>query len=288
MKLDNSKRTRRAVKNPTEVVTCEPGRVTQETGDNCFEDGSMSFRVWLPVWLFAWVALATQAQAATYQTTRGSDRDIRCYLSLGVPDPPVAGCSRSGYHPYAGVNLGPGVEAVGIDLASASLRSADLRGSDLSGARFSNSYLGRADLEGADLSGANLSDVLFRSTNLEGVDLTGADLSGATYLGRSTGSAFYDYNTDFSNAWWDSGGVACLISDRCTSFDPVVAGWTLVPEPTTALLFGLGLLLLLICGRPQVRAEKASCQRRSTSAAASSSACVKRSTMRSRSPSSHT
>jgi len=248
----------------------------------------MSFRVWLPACLFAWVALATQAQAATYQTTRGSDRDIRCYLSLGVPDPPVAGCSSSGYHPYAGVHLGPGVEAVGVDLASALLRSADLRGADLSGARFSSSYLGRADLEGANLSGALLYDALLWGTNLEGVDLRGAKLSGAIYLGHSSGSAIYDHNTDFSNAWWDSGGVACLLSNRCTPFDPVAAGWTMVPEPTTALLFGLGLLLLVICGRPRVRVERAACQRSSTSEAASSSAALKRSTMRSRSPFSHT
>ena len=248
----------------------------------------MSFRISLLASLFAGLVLSIQAQASTYQTTRGSDRDIRCYLSLGTPDPPVAGCSRSGYYPDIGVNLVPGVEAVGIDLASSLLRSADLRGADLRGARFSSSYLGRADLEGANLSGATLYDALFWSTNLEGVNLRGAQLSGATYLGHSTGSAIYDHSTDFSNAWWDSGGVACLLSDRCKPFDPVEAGWKMVPEPTTALLFGVGLLLLVICGSPRVRVGRAAYQRRSISEAASSSAASKRSTMRSRSPFSHT
>ncbi|MFP8875627.1 MAG: pentapeptide repeat-containing protein [Myxococcota bacterium] len=246
----------------------------------------MSFRVSLLVFLFAGLALATQAQASTYQTTRGSDRDIRCYLSLEAPDPPVAGCSRSGHHPYAGVNLGPGVEAVGIELASALLRSADLRGADLRGARLSSSYVGRSDLEGANLSGARLDGALFYGTNLEGANLRGAKLSGAVYLGRSTGSAIYDHTTDFSNAWWDSGGVACLLSDRCKVFDPVAAGWTMVPEPTAALLLSLGLLLLVICGRPRARVERAAGQR--ISEAAASSAASNRSTTRSRSPFSHT
>ena len=248
----------------------------------------MSFRISLLASLFAGLVLSIQAQASTYQTTRGSDRDIRCYLSLEAPDPPVAGCSRSGHHPYAGVNLGPGVEAVGIELASASLRSADLRGADLRGARLSSSYVGRSDLEGANLSGARLDGALFYGTNLEGANLRGAKLSGAVYLGRSTGSAIYDHTTDFSNAWWDSGGVACLLSDRCKTFDPVAAGWTMVPEPTAALLFSMGMLLLVICGRPRARVEKAAGQRSSISEAASSSAASKRSNMRSRSPFSHT
>ena len=45
----------------------------------------------------------------------------------------------------------------------------------------------------------------------------------------------YDLNTDFTGAWADSG---------YTPFDPVTAGWVLVPEPSTALLVGLGLLAL--------------------------------------------
>ena len=71
------------------------------------------------------------------------------------------------------------------------------------------------DLEpGADLANAGLFEV----------NLTGANLTSAP-LGFSFGAALYDINTDFTD----------------TGFDPVAAGWTLVPEPGTALLMGLGL-----------------------------------------------
>ncbi|MAF67462.1 MAG: hypothetical protein CMJ84_17620, partial [Planctomycetes bacterium] len=56
------------------------------------------------------------------------------------------------------------------------------------------------------------------------------------YLGTTTGSAYYDAATDLTNAWDTSAGHK--------RFDPVAAGWTLVPEPSTALLVGLGLVAL--------------------------------------------
>ena len=88
-----------------------------------------------------------------------------------------------------------------------------------------NANLGGADLFNADLSNANLSTAVLFRTTLGGADLVGAILANATNLGTTFGSALYDINTDFTG----------------TGFDPVLAGWTLVPEPGTALLMGLGL-----------------------------------------------
>ncbi len=89
---------------------------------------------------------------------------------------------------------------------------ANLAGADLNG----------ADLFNADLTNANLFNAILTSANL-----TGAILANATGLGSSVGAALYNINTDFTG----------------TGFDPVAAGWTLVPvpEPGTALLMGLGL-----------------------------------------------
>jgi hypothetical protein len=92
--------------------------------------------------------------------------------------------------------------------------------------------LGGADLFGAVLAnavlvGADLTFVNFFTADQTNVDLSSEILTNASGLDTSTGSALYDINTDFTG----------------TGFDPVAAGWTLVPvpEPGTALLMGLGL-----------------------------------------------
>jgi uncharacterized protein YjbI with pentapeptide repeats len=120
----------------------------------------------------------------------------------------LSGCV--GDHPYSGNNLEPFA-----DLSGANLAVADLTNANLTVANLSNAILTGADLNGADLFFADLT----------GADLTGAILANATGLGEFSGAALYDINTDFTG----------------TGFDPVAAGWTLVPEPSTTLLFGLGL-----------------------------------------------
>ena len=77
----------------------------------------------------------------------------------------------------------------------------------------------------SNLSNANLSNVDLSNADLEETNLSGAILAGAVGLSSTTDSACYDINTDFTG----------------TGFDPVAAGWTFVPEPSTALLMGLGL-----------------------------------------------
>jgi ABC-type Fe3+-siderophore transport system permease subunit len=94
-------------------------------------------------------------------------------------------------------------------------------------ADLTNANLIFADLTNADLTGANLTGADLTTAGLLFADLTGAILANAVGLGDSLGAALYNINTDFTG----------------TGFDPVAAGWTLVPvpEPGTALLMGLGL-----------------------------------------------
>ncbi len=86
----------------------------------------------------------------------------------------------------------------------------------------------------ADLSNAHLG-----GSDLDLAYLLGASLAGTTYLGATTGAPSYDGSTDFTNAYSGDFGVSPL-------FDPVAAGWIFVPEPSTALLLGLGLTALAI------------------------------------------
>ena len=161
------------------------------------------------------VSLASSsAFAASYQRTDGT-----------IVDPILVIPPQNDIHPYAGPNLRPNALAPGAWLPGAALPGADLTGADLSGA-----ILELANLEGASLFDANLNGVNLIGANLDGANLSGANLFNAAALFASVGSAFYDINTDFTG----------------TGFDPVAAGWTFVPEPSTALLLGLGLTALAV------------------------------------------
>ena len=97
----------------------------------------------------------------------------------------------------------------------------------MGGANLTDADLDFANLSNAFMGGANLTDADLDFATLSGADLTNAILANAAGLGTSFGVALYDANTDFTG----------------TGFDPVAAGWTLVPvpEPGTALLVGMGL-----------------------------------------------
>jgi hypothetical protein len=155
---------------------------------------------------------------------------------------------NGGVHTYSGPNLVAGVPASGANLAEADLYDGHLYGADLSGANLGAANLTLAFMENANLAGANLS-----LSNLSGADLNHADLSGANLGGTNLSGAnlrtifsldtvigvpYYSSTTTFIDLWTGIGEE--------TPFDPVAAGWTLVPEPNTALLLGIGLSALAV------------------------------------------
>ena len=101
------------------------------------------------------------------------------------------------------------------------------------------------NFSGASFRGANLNGTTFQyfnsTTEEPAVDLSGADFSDAILTNVSfsgplinmyIGSPLYNANTDFTGTTTNGG----------QPFDPVAAGWTLVPEPSSSLLISLGLI----------------------------------------------
>ena len=126
-----------------------------------------------------------------------------------------------------------GADLEGAEVSPASLWEVNLSEALLTDAVLAEVFmhfanLGGADLRGTDFKGADLTSSLFLEAYVEGADFRGAILSGAFHLATTTGSAFYDAETDFGD----------------TGFDPAVAGWRLVPEPGADLFAFCGLATL--------------------------------------------
>ncbi len=173
------------------------------------------------------VLMASGAQASSYLDIFGVVHDPIQYTN-GNPAP----------HHYSGPNLQPGVVAPFADLGGADLTNADLSGADLYWAAMTSVDLTNADLSGANLqyptlgfanlSGANLTNATLyfanlTNANLDGTNLRGADLTLAWALGTTIGTPYYDANTNFTDAWEVAHNYGAL-------FDPVAAGWNLVPN----------------------------------------------------------
>ncbi|MAG92483.1 MAG: hypothetical protein CMJ48_01850 [Planctomycetaceae bacterium] len=194
------------------------------------------------------VLMASGAQASSYLQIGGN-----------VVDPIQT--TFGAVHPYSGTNLQPNANLSDAYLSNANLSNANLYGAylffanlsyaNLSDANLSYANLSNADLSYADLNAANLNAAMLEDANLYGANLshadlnladlsyadlglvnlsyanlTNADLYGALGLSNTTGTPDYDALTNFTG----------------TGFDPVAAGWNLVPEPATALLLGIGLV----------------------------------------------
>jgi hypothetical protein len=131
----------------------------------------------------------------------------------------LTGCTLHATHAY-------GIEAndlvlTGCCVDGISAMDADFKGSIFTDSTFCDSYLVRADFQGAVIpvvfAGATLAQADFSgavlSVGTDMADFCNADLSDAVGLADTVGFALYSPCTDFSG----------------TGFDPVAAGWTLVP-----------------------------------------------------------
>jgi hypothetical protein len=190
-------------------------------------------------------------------TLLGGGAQASSYLQIdGNVVDPIKNAWTTGNHPYSGINLVPGADLSGADLTEADLSLADLSGANLTGANLEEAVLHSANLRGADLPGADLFLSYLDDADLSLADLTGADLTYAMLIGADLTFALLDLadlngadlrGANLTNALslGTAGGIPdydALTNFTGTGFDPVAAGWNLVPEPSTALLLGMGLV----------------------------------------------
>ncbi len=127
-------------------------------------------------------------------------------------------------------------------LVHASLLGSDLLGSSLKWAQLDYADLRESRMHKADLRGASLIDSDLRFVDLTRANLVAADLRGVDLRSADLRRIFWDGQTRFEGALFDAD---TLFPDELEPFD---AGMV-APEPSTALMLGLGLMGLALCGR---------------------------------------
>lgn len=221
---------------------------------------------WLLSLVLAGGVLAEPAQASSYWRIHSNDESAWIEVS------PIRFVGDGASHPYAGPDLAPyAVLPEGSDLGSADLERANLYYASLdeanldfaslrranlgyAGLRFASfesadltlANLSYADLEGAEMRNANLERAEWSHAIVDGTDLQGADLAGSLYLGLTNGSAYYDRETDFSDARTGAPGSG--------PFDPEASGWIRLPEPSAGLfsIVAIATLGVLRSGRRSI------------------------------------
>jgi len=153
---------------------------------------------------------------------------------------------------------------VGAELGSATFYGANLFNADFSGTGWSGGDFWNANASYADFSHASfylayMNGGNFRHANLSftnpwsnpqygpptcsygNTDFSYANFSGAIINGAMNGPCVISVGAFYSVDAVDSDGNP--IPDTIFSgFDPIAAGWTLIPEPNTALLLGIGMM----------------------------------------------